>query len=141
MSTGEWFCSCARKGHCHPASQRFNQSFGGWQRMELLIPLPGLIYSILGGDCIGAAFIFPGISSLTCAFKDQEGLGPISLSQQPQSSCAPSTFSFVVWGLMVLPCSLSGGEKALWSAFSLACCTGVDSDSKQSFSQHRVQAL
>lgn len=39
--------------------------------MELLIPASGLIYSVLGGDCIGAAFIFAGILSLKCAFKDR----------------------------------------------------------------------
>lgn len=38
--------------------------------MELFTPVSGLIYSILGGDCIGAAFIFPGIPSLKCACKD-----------------------------------------------------------------------
>lgn len=63
--------------------------------MELFIPVSGLIYSVLGGDCIGAVLIFPGIPSLKVAFKGQTWL----YLTEPTASKFLCSLPMVLFGL------------------------------------------
>lgn len=107
------------EGSFTSCSQSFNHSYGRRQRMELLIPVSGLIYSTLGGGCFGAALIFPGIASLKCTVKDLTR----PYLTEPTASMFLTSLPIVLLGLRfdVFSPRVLSTDRALCILFPLAC--------------------